>query len=102
MTDRSIRIASCLFQLDQRAAEVLRVQKQNGLAMSACFRFAVAEYTRALRLERIAGGADVRHFVADMVDAAVGILLQKFRNWRTLAQRLQQLDLRIGQRDEYR
>ena len=64
---------SRLLKFDQRAAEILRMQKQHRLAMRADLRLAVAEHARALRLQGVAGGADVGHLVADVVDAAVGI-----------------------------
>src|ERR1700733_9460783 len=50
---------STLFQLDQRAGKILRMQEQDGLAMGADLRLAVAEDPRAGLLQRIAGGADV-------------------------------------------
>src|SRR6185437_2206204 len=77
------------------------MKKQNGLAVRSDFRFAIAEHARALSSERVAGGADVRHFVADVMDAAVGILLQELRDGRVFAERLQQFDLRVGKCDEH-
>ena len=46
-----VAIASRLFELDQRAAEILRVQEQHRLAVGADLRLAVAEHARALRLQ---------------------------------------------------
>ncbi len=77
------------------------MQKQHRLAMRADFRLAVAEHARALCLQGIAGGADVGHLVADVVDAAVGIAFEEFGDRRALAERLQQFDLGVGQRDEH-
>jgi hypothetical protein len=55
---------SCLLNLDQRAGEILRVEEQDRLAMGADFRGPVAEDARALGLESVAGGDDVRDLVA--------------------------------------
>ena len=64
------------------------MEKQNRFAVGANFRFAVAKHARALRLERITGNANVGYFVADVLDTAVGILLQELGDWRILPSRL--------------
>src|SRR3989304_1104638 len=45
---------------------------------------------RALRLQAVASGADVGHLVAHVMDATIGVFIQKLRDRRTLAQRFQQ------------
>ena len=73
---------SCLLDLDQGAAEILGVQEQHRLAVGADLRLAVAEHARALGLEPVARRDDVVDLVADVVNAAVGIALEKFRDRR--------------------
>src|SRR6202049_2755822 len=46
------------------------MQEQDRLAMGADFRLAVAQHAGALRLQSVAGGANIFHFIADMMDAA--------------------------------
>src|SRR5437763_1631858 len=94
-------MGSGLLELDQRAAEILRVQEQDRLAVGADLRFAVAEDARALVLEPVAGGADVVDLVADVMDAAVRIALEELRDRRALPEWRQQLDLRVGQDHEH-
>src|SRR5713101_6234481 len=91
-----------MLELDQGAAKILRMQEQNRLAVRAHLGLAVAQHARALRLERIARGDDVVDLVAQMMDAAVRIALEEFRDRRGRAQRLQEFDLGVGQRDEHR
>src|SRR5438309_5507461 len=94
-------IGSGLLDFDQRAGKILRMQEQHGLAVRADFRFAVAEHARA-RLDQLLARSDyIRHVVADVVDAAVRISFDEFRDRRGLAERLDELDLGIGQRGEY-
>ena len=50
--------------------------------------------------QRIPGGQDVVHLVADMVHAPGGVLLQEAGNRGLFAERLQQFDLGVGQFDE--
>src|SRR5689334_680994 len=66
---RSRSASSCLFQLDQRAEEVLGVQEQHRLAMGADLRLAIAQHARAFGLQVVARGDDIVDLVADMVDA---------------------------------
>src|SRR5215471_5226707 len=77
------------------------MQKEHGLAMGADLRLAVAEHARALPLQTVARSDDVVDLVADVVDAAVGIALEKFRDRRALAERLEELDLGVGKRDKH-
>src|SRR5262249_44300857 len=72
----------CLLEFHERPAEILGMQEQHGLAVRAGPRLAVAEHARALRLERVARGADVVDLGADVMDAAVGIALEEFRDRR--------------------
>ena len=53
------RRRSCLFELDQRAGEVLGVEEEHRLAVGADLRAAVAEHARALGEQAVAGGGDV-------------------------------------------
>ena len=87
---------SRLFNLDQRAAKILRVQEQDRLAVGADLRLAVAEHACALRLEPVARGADIVDLLADVVNATIGIALEKFCNGRRLPERLEQFNLGVG------
>src|SRR5262245_4611150 len=89
-----------LFELDQRAAEILRMQKKYGLAVGADFQLAVTKHTRALSFEHVSGRANVPHLVAEVMNASVRIAFKKFSDRRIRSQRLKKLDLRVGQRYE--
>src|SRR5665213_257947 len=80
---------SRLLQFDQRSAEILRVQEHDRLAMRADFRLAVAEHARALALQRVARRQNIRHFVTEMMNAAVRIFFEKLGDRRRFAERLQ-------------
>src|SRR5262249_7342890 len=77
------------------------MQEQNRLAMGADFWLAVPEHPGAGRLERGARGANVAHLVADVVNAAVWIALEKFGDWRAVTQGFKQFDFRIRQSDKH-
>src|SRR6476659_5508662 len=94
------RRRSNLLKLGQRAAEVFRMQEQHRLAVRPDLWVAVADHTRALRFELVARGQDVGHLVAHMMDAAVRVLLQELGDRAICAERLQELDLGVGQIDE--
>src|SRR5919206_4217247 len=94
------RLMSSLFELDQGAAEILGVQEQHRLAVRADLRLAAAQHPRALPGQPVARRADVRDLVADVMDAALRIAPQKTRDGRIGAERLQELDLRVGKLDE--
>ena len=64
------QVISGLFELDQRAGEVLRVEEEHGLAVSAYLRPAVAQDARALAHEPLARRLNVAHFEAEVVDPA--------------------------------
>src|SRR5580704_1045563 len=68
---------SGLFEFDQRAGKILRMQEQHRLAMGADFRFAIAQHPCPGRFERIARGANVADLVADMMNAAIRIAVEK-------------------------
>ena len=55
---------------------------------------------RAVRLELRLGDLNVRDFEAHVVLAAQRVLLEEFRDGRMVAERFDQLDLRIGRVDE--
>ena len=69
--------------------------------MRADLRHAVAKHPRALADQLVARGDDVGHVIADVMDAAVGVALNEFRNRRGLAERLDEFDLGVGQRHEH-
>jgi hypothetical protein len=71
--------------------------EQHRLAVGADLRIAVAQHPRTFRDQLVAGRDDVRHFVADMMDAAVGVALNEFRDRRVLTERLDELDLGVRQ-----
>src|SRR5262245_14122767 len=91
---------SGLLEFDQSAAKILGMEKQYRLAVRAGLRRAVAEHPGALSLEPVACRQDVVDLVAQMVDAAVRIALEEFRDRRFRSERLEQLDLGVRQRDE--
>ena len=55
----------------------------------------LAEHARALALELGLGRVDVGHLEADMMLPAARVLLEELRDRRSLAQRLDQLDLAV-------
>src|SRR5229473_8309776 len=89
-----------LLELDERAAEILRVEEEHGLAVRADLRLAIAENTRAAGGEAIARGNDVGDLVAEMVHAAARVLGEITGDRRVGAERLEQLDFGVGQLDE--
>src|ERR1700730_14352998 len=93
---------SRLLEFDQRAAEILRMEEQHRLAVGAGLGLAVAEHAGAALFKGITRDADVVDLVAQVMDAAVRIALEEFRDRRALPVRLEQLDFRVGQGDEYR
>ena len=54
------------------------MQKQHRLAVGADLRHAVAEHPRALLDQGVARRDDIGHVITNVVDAAVGIALEKF------------------------
>ena len=92
---------SGLFYFDERAGKILRMEKQHRLAVGADPWHAVAEHARALADELVARRDDVGHVIADVMDAAIGVALDEFGDRRGVAQRLDELDLGIGQRHEH-
>jgi 2,3-bisphosphoglycerate-independent phosphoglycerate mutase len=68
--------------------------------MGADLRLAVAEDARASRAQPVARGMDVIDLVADMVDPARGILLEKAPDRGILAEGVEKLDLGVRQFDE--
>src|SRR5580698_452872 len=94
------RMPSDLLDFDQRAGEVLWVQKQHRLTMSADFRVSVPEHAPAGSFELVAGGDDILNLIAEVMYAAVRIAIEKLGDRRVRAQRMQEFDFRIGQFDE--
>src|SRR5262249_32753097 len=85
-----------LFDFDQRAGKILRVQEQHRLAVRADLGHAVAEHPRTFFDQGIAGSDDVADLITDVMNAAVGIAFQEFRDRRRLAKRLDEFDLGVG------
>src|SRR3984957_14665730 len=94
------RMPSGLLDFDQRAGEVLWVQKQHRLTMSADFRVSVSKHAPARSFELVAGGDDVLNLIAEVMHAAVRIAIEKLGDRRVRAQRMQEFDFRVGQFDE--
>src|SRR5262249_12783878 len=86
-----------LLDFNEGSAEILGVKKQNWLAVRTDFGLAGAEHASALGQQLIAGREYVFHLIADVMDAAIGIALKEFGNWRGFSERLKQLDFRIWQ-----
>ena len=57
--------------------------------------FARAQHAGARRLKLIARGEDILDLVADVVNAARGVLFEEAGDGRALAQRVQQFDLGV-------
>lgn len=91
---------SHLFQLDQRAVEILGVQEKHRLSMRADLGLSAAQYPRPFAHQPVAGGDDVIDLVTDVVDTAGRVLFQKPRDGRSFPERRQKLYLGIGQFDE--
>ena len=72
------------------------MQEQHGLAVRADLRIAVTQHASAFRNQRISRGDDLRHLVADVMDAAVRIALDKFRYRLVVAERLDEFDIGVG------
>jgi hypothetical protein len=72
--------ALSLFEFYEGAAEILGMKKEDRPAMSADFRLAVTQDASAFRKEPVARGANVVDFIANVMNTAVGISLQKFRD----------------------
>src|SRR5262245_3645967 len=89
-----------LLEFNQRPAKILGVQEQHRLAVRADLGFALPQHARALRDEPVARGDDVRDLVAEMMNSAIGVPLQKPGDRRALAERAEQLDLGVGKLDE--
>ena len=88
---------SNLLELDQRSGEVLGMQEQHRLPVRADLRLAGADDPGTGRRQPVARGQDIRHFVADVVDAAGGRLFEKATDRRALAQHAKQFDLGVRQ-----
>ena len=89
-----------MFKLHEAAVEVFWVQEQHRLAVSADLRLARSKDAGARGFQVVTRGKDVFDFVADMVDAARGVLFQKALDWGIFAQGVKKFDLRVRQFDE--
>ncbi len=88
-------------QFDQCAAEILRVQEHDGLAVRSGARFTVTQHAGARGLQPISGLEDVRHLVAQVVHATGRTGLKELPDRGFLAQRMQQFDPRVRQFHEH-
>src|SRR6056297_820033 len=68
--------------------------------MGADLRLSGAQNARAAFLQLVTGGEDVLDLVADVMDAARGVLFEKALDRAVIPQRIQKLDLGVGQFDE--
>src|SRR5204863_1005366 len=73
---------SRLLDLDQRSAEILGVQEQHRLAVSADLGLAVSQHARAALTQTIARRSDIAHLITDVMDAALRIAREEVGNWR--------------------
>src|SRR5919198_1177345 len=89
-----------LLQFNKCTAEILWMQKKNGLAVRADLGLPVAKHSCALRHQAVARGLNIVDLVADVVDAAVDIALKKLCDGRRRPQRREQLDFGVRQRDK--
>src|SRR5258706_14988952 len=89
-----------LFQFDERSAKILGVEEENRLSVRAGLWLSVTQNAGSRGNQAIAGRKDIVDLIADVVNAAVGVPLQKLCDGRIGAQRFEQFDLRIWQRDE--
>ena len=69
------------------------MEEQHRLAVRTDLGLAIAEHPRAFLHQRITRRENVRYFVADVMNAAVGVALDELRNRRVLAERLYEIDL---------
>src|SRR5690242_8155028 len=76
------------------------MQEQDRLAVRADLRLTRTENACALRSQLIARRFDVGDLIADVMNAAVWIALEKSGDRGLRAERLEQLDLGVWQRDE--
>src|SRR5436190_6573179 len=89
-----------LLKLNQSAGEVHGVQEDNWLAVGADAGLARAGDGSAHLLHAVTRRVGIAHFVADMVHAATGVLLQELCDRRVLAQWSEQFDLSVGEFDK--
>src|SRR5207244_2384872 len=78
------------------------MQEQDRLAMGPDLGLAVAEHAGSARFQYIARSPDIVYFVTDVVNATLGMALDKFSDRRRIAERLDEFNFGIWQRDEYR
>ena len=91
---------SNLFEFDQRAIEIFRMQKQHRLAMRPGPRRAVAQHPGAAGFQRFRGSEDVGHLEADVMHAAGRVLVEESGNGGGVAQGFEQFHLGIAGIDE--
>ena len=70
---------SDLFDFDERAAEVFRVQEQDRFAVRAVARFAITEYPGSVRHKFVARLNDVVNFKTQMMNATGLMAVEKPR-----------------------
>src|SRR5215469_9516840 len=72
---------SRLLELDKRSTEILRMQKQHWLVMRTQARFAITKDPRTFGAQPIACGGDVIDLVAQVMNAARRVALEKSAHW---------------------
>src|SRR4051812_7554898 len=94
-------VCSGLLDFDQGAGKILWMQEQHRLAMGADLGLAIPEHPRPFLDQGVPRGNNIGDLVADMMNTAIGIALEEFRDRRGLAERLDELDLGVGQGHEH-
>src|SRR5918993_3657885 len=94
-------LSSGLLEFDERAVKVLGVQEKHGFSVGSDLRFARAQHPGPRIHKPVAGSRNIVHLVADMMHAAVRVLLQELGDGRVLTQGFQEFDLSVGQRNEH-
>src|SRR5690606_25672932 len=77
-----------------------RVKEDNGLAMRADLRLAGARDGDTFTVHLLAGGVDIFHLDADVMNATLRILGEEAGDGRVFAEWLQQFDLGVAEIDE--
>ena len=91
--------AGVFFKFNERTEKIFRMDKRDALAMHIVLRFAVTQHLRAFAREIGAQSIYTFHADTQMMNAALGIALEKFGNRRIGTRRLHQLDLCITEID---
>src|SRR5690349_9259315 len=77
------------------------MEEKHRLAVRTDLRLAVAENACAFRYQKITSRDDIRYLIAYMVDTAIGVAFNKFRDRGSIAERLDEFDLGVWQRRKH-